>query len=109
MAWKRRTGREMILTAAGPMVKVTNQLVATRLRIWGKESGGGGEFDTTGGEGEDGSGEGMEIPTAAMVKARLRCWLEEAILLGKYGFCKPIFVCFFIFLNYYCQFFFNEI
>ncbi|GMN22446.1 hypothetical protein TIFTF001_040254 [Ficus carica] len=67
------------------MAKVTNRSVATRLRIWGKESGGDGEFDSTGGEGKDGSGEGMENPTAAMVKARLRCWVEEAILLVTCG------------------------
>ncbi|GMN19799.1 hypothetical protein TIFTF001_050966 [Ficus carica] len=49
--------------------------------LGGEESGGGKEFDSAGGGGEDDGREGMEIPTAAMVKARRRCWVEEAILL----------------------------
>ena len=75
----------------------------------GKESGGGKEFDSAGGGGDDGSREGKEIPTAAMVKARWRCWVEEAILLGKSGFCVSyLFVFCFLFLNYFCNFL-NEI
>ncbi|GMN71361.1 hypothetical protein TIFTF001_054605, partial [Ficus carica] len=49
--------------------------------LGGEESGGGKEFDSAGGGGEDDGREGMEIPMAGMVKARRRCWVEEAILL----------------------------
>ena len=75
----------------------------------GAESGGGREFDSAGGEGEDDSGEGREIPTAVWVKVRRRCLVEEVILLGKSGFCvlNPyLFVfSFSFFLNIFLIFF----
>ena len=53
----------------------------------GKESRGGKEFNSAGGEGKDSGGKGRKILTTAVVKARQRCWVEEAILLGKSRLC----------------------
>ena len=75
--------QEMILTTADLMAEAANRSVATRLAYLGVRSRKAAEnsaqqevrVETTG-----------KIPTAAMVKARRRCWVEETILLGLFVF-----------------------
>ncbi|GMN54875.1 hypothetical protein TIFTF001_024002 [Ficus carica] len=68
----------MILTEADPMAKAANRSVATRLAYFGVRSQKAAENSAQQEVRVEMTG---KIPTAAMVKARRRCWVEETFLL----------------------------